>query len=359
MIPQQMSASRRRDQEPIEHGSESEGSFKQSESESSFNSMSTGGSASPSDHGEEEFDNDAILKATKRLHARGGKSCVAFSHGCRHTQSALHGGTLPPPCPMPSQARLCRRDMSHLLTACSHSLFPPRHVLVVEDDAFTRKMIVEMVIKGVHVMMPHVAVDVETSETAAGALAICSDKREDCFDLVLLDYMLPGGCNADVVLPSLRTMCGGVPAVVMLSSNEMVTPLKQCLNLGADAFRLKPLNATALNELVQYTLRKRHYVSERLSRPQSPCRSPNFRLLDGAEHVLAVGRLGRLRIGMYHRGAACRKRPSQWRRSPPAPPPRTGRPAAGLLHALRSRAQPTSPRGAVAPPPARANARVS
>ena len=92
-----MSASRRRDQEPIEHGSESEGSFKQSESESSFNSMSTGGSASPSDHGEEEFDNDAILKATKRLHARGGKSCVAFSHGCRHTQSALHGGTLPPP----------------------------------------------------------------------------------------------------------------------------------------------------------------------------------------------------------------------------------------------------------------------
>ena len=37
--------------------------------------------------------------------------------------------------------------MSHLLTACSHSLFPPRHVLVVEDDAFTRKMIVEMVIK--------------------------------------------------------------------------------------------------------------------------------------------------------------------------------------------------------------------
>ena len=97
-------------------------------------------------------------------------------------------------------------------------------------------------------------------------------------------------------------MCGGVPAVVMLSSEEMVTPLKKCLTLGADAFRLKPLNTTELNELVQYTLRKRQYVTERLSRSQSPLRSPNFRLLDEAEQVLAVGRRGRLRMGMYHRG---------------------------------------------------------
>ena len=111
--------------------------------------------------------------------------------------------------------------------------------------------------------------------------------------------MLPGGCNADAVLPSLRTMCGGAPAVVMLSSEEMVTPLKKCLTLGADAFRLKPLNTTELNELVQYTLRKRQYVTERLSRSQSPLRSPNFRLLDEAEQAtIRVGVGARVRVGI-------------------------------------------------------------
>ena len=50
-----------------ELGSGSESSFRQSEG--SFNSMSTSDSASASDPGEEEFDNEALLKATKRLHA--------------------------------------------------------------------------------------------------------------------------------------------------------------------------------------------------------------------------------------------------------------------------------------------------
>ena len=50
-----------------ELGSGSESSFRQSEG--SFNSMSTSDSASASDPGEEEFDIEALLKATKRLHA--------------------------------------------------------------------------------------------------------------------------------------------------------------------------------------------------------------------------------------------------------------------------------------------------
>ena len=45
----------------------SESSFRQSEG--SFNSKSTSDSASASDPGEEEFDNEALLKATKRLHS--------------------------------------------------------------------------------------------------------------------------------------------------------------------------------------------------------------------------------------------------------------------------------------------------
>ena len=49
-----------------ELGSGSESSFRPSEG--SFNSMSTNDSASASDPGEEEFDNEALLKATKRLH---------------------------------------------------------------------------------------------------------------------------------------------------------------------------------------------------------------------------------------------------------------------------------------------------
>ena len=42
---------------------------------------------------------------------------------------------------------------------------------MVEDDAFTQQTIVKLMMKAVHAMMPHASVDIETSETAAGALA--------------------------------------------------------------------------------------------------------------------------------------------------------------------------------------------
>ena len=72
----------------------SESSFRQSEG--SFNSMSTSDSASASDPGEEEFDIEALLKATKRLHAPVWKEL----HG---TPSPL----APPPRPCPPCQ--CRR----------------------------------------------------------------------------------------------------------------------------------------------------------------------------------------------------------------------------------------------------------
>ncbi len=179
-------------------------------------------------------------------------------------------------------------------------------VMIVEDDKFTQAALTESVTAAAKAMLPHARVDVEVSDTAAGALAASSlaQQKSESFDLVLLDYRLPGGCNADDVLPSLRTIFGGMPVVVMLSAAEMVTPMKQCLTLGADAFRVKPVDMQGIQELIEYTMRKRTFVEGQRSRSPSPAASPKFKLLDGAEHLVAQGRRGKVHIGMYHRGGA-------------------------------------------------------
>ena len=159
-----------------ELGSGSESSFRQSEG--SFNSMSTSDSASASDPGEEEFDNEALLKATKRLHSPVWKELPARlpPHAVGAARRPLPPRAPSPPLPslpMPPphhRAALGTTPFSwHALSLGTRASsvfsplpFPdPRHVLVVEDDAFTLKTIVGIVLKAAQEMMPHVAVDVE------------------------------------------------------------------------------------------------------------------------------------------------------------------------------------------------------
>ena len=100
-------------------------------------------------------------------------------------------------------------------------------VLLVEDDAFMQNLLVSCIKAAAKVLVPHATVSVETSDTAAGALAICSVMREReaaqeddeaGFDLVLLDYLLPGGCNADDGMP--------LPALTPLQPRSLRRPLQ-------------------------------------------------------------------------------------------------------------------------------------
>ena len=104
--------------------------------------------------------------------------------------------------------------------------------------------------------------------SAAEALTSCK-AHEDPFDLILLDYELSDG-NADVSLPAIRAALGEFASVVMLSSASREPTLQQCLSLGADAYRVKPIFSSSL-----LAWRNERASSQRrpscTRRPRTPC----------------------------------------------------------------------------------------
>lgn len=133
-------------------------------------------------------------------------------------------------------------------------------VLGVEDDPFQRNAM-RMIIDHVATRYPNLTVSLTLAESGKAGLDAC--RGSDGFDLVLLDYKLPGG-DADTVLPALRKELEQVAAIIVLSGNAQEAPMQRCwLDLGADSYRIKPISRTTLEELVDYTLQKQNYLQKR------------------------------------------------------------------------------------------------
>ena len=143
-------------------------------------------------------------------------------------------------------------------------------VLLVEDDVFQQmalKAVVEMLGSKNQLVISLTTVDSGSAALDAITQANPKMKGDTAFDLVLLDYQLPGG-NGDLVLPQIRAAIGQLPAIIMLSGSAQQAEMQRCwLDLGADSYRLKPVSADAIQELLRYALRKRNFLQKR-NRPE-------------------------------------------------------------------------------------------
>jgi CheY-like chemotaxis protein len=114
-------------------------------------------------------------------------------------------------------------------------------VLLVEDDYF-QQVSITAIVRLVESNNPGTQLDLTCAQSGAEAVAACRASAES-FDLVLLDYKLPGG-DGDAVLPAIREEVGSVCAVVMLSGDAQEASMQRCwLDLGADSYRIKVLVA--------------------------------------------------------------------------------------------------------------------
>ena len=137
------------------------------------------------------------------------------------------------------------------------------HVLHVEDDEF-QQMAMRMVATTI-ANAGGINIELTTVDTAAKAVAATqrNDPGAPAFDLVMLDVMLPGG-NGDTVLPTLRSQCGQFCAIIMLSASSQESSMQHCwLDLGADSYRIKPISAHTVEELLGYALEKRRLLQKR------------------------------------------------------------------------------------------------
>jgi DNA-binding response OmpR family regulator len=117
-----------------------------------------------------------------------------------------------------------------------------RRVLCVEDDEETCKMLSSLL--GL--------INCETSSAVTAAEAL--DKiAEEHFDLYLLDNWLPGGSGVELCL-KIRETDTSTP-IVFYSGAALESERKEALDVGAQAYLIKPVDVSLLVETVKKLLR--------------------------------------------------------------------------------------------------------
>ena len=78
---------------------------------------------------------------------------------------------------------------------------------------------------------------------ASNAVEAVEASAQNNIDLVLLDFLLPGGRDGATALPEIRENIGKASSIIMISGSAQEAPMRACLSNGADSFRLN----TAIN----------------------------------------------------------------------------------------------------------------
>lgn len=124
-----------------------------------------------------------------------------------------------------------------------------QRILVVEDDALTSSMI--------RLNLAHEGFDVVVETAGETALARLDSEH---FDLLVLDYMLPGLDGQDV-LQVVRQRGIGTPVLMVTARSE--TPLKvKALERGADDYLTKPFDVDELVARAKALIRRSQAAQE-------------------------------------------------------------------------------------------------
>ncbi|MBK5963791.1 hypothetical protein CCR95_06760 [Thiocystis minor] len=118
-----------------------------------------------------------------------------------------------------------------------------KKILVVDDSESVRKMMAMQLVK--------MGYSVEFAETGENAL---TKAREQIYDLIFLDVMLPGINGYDVSRHLKRNLRIPTPVVMLTGRTSRMDKLRGTL-ASADAYLTKPLTLDQLNETLQRFLR--------------------------------------------------------------------------------------------------------
>jgi DNA-binding NtrC family response regulator len=126
-----------------------------------------------------------------------------------------------------------------------------RAILIVDDDVIIRETLRAVLESNGYV--------VETAETAKEAM---EKSKARTFNLALLDIKLPDMEGTEL----LKKMHGIAPRMmkIMITAHATLKNAMDSLNLGADAYLLKPINQKELLKTVEEKLREQ-YAAESMS----------------------------------------------------------------------------------------------
>jgi len=114
-------------------------------------------------------------------------------------------------------------------------------VLVVEDNAVNRKIAVRFLEK--------MGCEVDSAEHGLAALEIL--KKQESYDLILMDCQMPemDGFEATAAIRELDSPCAETP-IIALTANALRGDRDRCLEAGMNDYLSKPLDRTALRNVL-------------------------------------------------------------------------------------------------------------
>ncbi len=118
-----------------------------------------------------------------------------------------------------------------------------KHILIIEDDP--------AILKGLTIALQEELYDVQT---AADGLSGFEKAKENTFDLIILDLMLPGKIELDICR-ELRQSGVNIP-IIMLTSKKEEADKVLGLELGADDYVTKPFSLRELLARIKAHLRR-------------------------------------------------------------------------------------------------------
>jgi two-component system sensor histidine kinase/response regulator len=153
-------------------------------------------------------------------------------------------------------------------------------VLVADDNQVSREILAEM--------LRYFHLDVATADSGPSALNILEDARERPFDLVLMDWKMPG-MNGDEVTRRIHANPAILdkPRVVMVTAYGREDVLRMAELAGVDGFLIKPVSPSILLDNVLSVLGRGRILGADTTSLRLPGEFPGAPQLAGA-HLLLV-----------------------------------------------------------------------
>ena len=120
----------------------------------------------------------------------------------------------------------------------------PKRIAIAEDDEAMGRFFAHIVTGMGHIPLPFL-----NGETLIKQL------QRDTFDLLLLDWNMPGKSGKDVLIWAQANMTA-TPPVIMISSRTEKMGIAECLGAGADDYIVKPESAAVIAARIAAVLRR-------------------------------------------------------------------------------------------------------
>ncbi len=171
--------------------------------------------------------------------AHAGRSLLALLENFLLTPAGLDAAE-PPDSSRPAQAG----QTEHLIRAAPPAILAD--ILIVDDDPENREMLGRRILR-----LGYTVYSAENGEKALEAM------RARKFDLVLLDYLMPGMDGSQVLMEikgdeRLRNI-----PVIMLSALDVMDRIVECIDAGAEDYVAKPFNPVFLKSRIGAVLEKK------------------------------------------------------------------------------------------------------